>query len=659
MKISVPIEENKQILLDHNVVDNTTPFDNAIRQNFPPFTNLQYTDSIYRTEVEINIPDWFTEGVYIVGDVVYKDGYIKKLEADTLGNVPKQPEDYDFETSFDHTVWDDRYMKLGGIWTDFDLDAPYSVEHIIGNDKIVHTISKNTNQQWEHETKAVIANTTGFIEETGDVNANGSTQLLYHDEWTDLSNIYIQDSVGANSVVSNSNYSKVLISYHDLSQIPDDAIIRGIEVTSRRKVEVLGPNNDGIRDYEISLYKNGAMFGSNKSSSSFWGLAWGSTTWGGPTDLWGHSSITVAQLKEATFGFGQRTYNSAPIEPILSSVDVVKMNIYYEPADIEVVIATTLPNIHLETSPSLYENKALITNPPVYQDYAHAFNTIFVRPDGVYGRTHTDAPIEYDEVVGTFFAIVESPAEIGFYFWKKSNIYRPFDGKNYTFAESGSDHMWYEIGTDEPFDTIAIGSVKAESITISFFDNLSNPIIVINDAVNTDRDNHKHLASWKTTLIYYSPYILEFGGSVRIDLWGTAVSSGTSLEVGTLLLGTSAEAGFTNLTLKNDYKDYSTFDYDLWGNADYVERAKVSRYNGTVDIEIENYDMTDRLMTSLGKNLVIINGSDKSSSDANSLTVFAATQKIGRFLSFSQQTKISDADIDVMATYSFTLEEIV
>lgn len=283
-------------------------------------------------------------------------------------------------------------------------------------------------------------------------------------------------------------------------------------------------------------------------------------------------------------------------------------------------------------------------------------NTLIWTPQGIYTLSHLTKPIEYEQLAYHSYTPIVSPEQIpSFSYLSPTNDQMPFDNKNYTIATSNVT-MTYEIRGEQPFDTIALGNIRGHHITITFTD-INNPdtLIVIESDIDTTRDTHGHLPHWHTTLIYYVPsdVVLEAGSSVEVVITGDLV------ELGTLMLGISAEAGFTNLQLQNTYKDFSVFEYDPFGNADYTERAKISRYSGTVDMRIENYDMTDRLMTSLGKNLVIINGSDLGSDQADSTSIFSATQKIGRFVSFTQKTLVKDDDLDIMATYSFTLEEIV
>lgn len=648
MTISVP---TTLALVSTNITDDTMPYDNTIQQNFPLDSSVKYQDSIYYAPKQINVPTYDSQNTYSVGDVVFKDNFIKKLTADTLGEVPKQPESYSaFDTSFDHTLWSERYMKLGGAWTGYPT-TPYYVEHVIGNDKIIHTVSLNTNQQFDYETKAVVDNTANEVVTTGVINASNVIQTAGSGaDWYDLTEIYTQNDVGAKVPVSDGGYSEYIISRHDLSSIPDTATITGIEVTVRRRVNIYA--GDGVRDTNIYLFNNTTIISSNRSSSTFWGLNWTEQTFGSPTDLWGLASPTPATLKNSLFGFGMRMYNSRAGSAIIAELDIVKMKVHYIPTTITKVLASSTPTLIPEITPLTNAVKASITNPTVYPNYAHAFNTLVIRPDGVYGRTHTDAVVEYETVIGSFFSIAEKPQDIGFVLIGKSDPYKPFDNKNYTKATRDSNIQYVVKGTIK-FDTLALGHLKADSVLVEFRDSNSNLIKSINQVVDSSRDSFDYLEKYHTTIILYSEQVMEANSTVSITI------TGTDCEIGTIMLGQSVDAGFTNLNLKNTYKDFSVIQEDEWGNVDYVERAKVSKYDGSVDIMITDYDRIDRLMTSIGARLIILNGSDSLNQISDSQNIFASTQKIGRIRGFQQQTKVKDNDMDRTATYTFSLEEIV
>jgi len=315
------------------------------------------------------------------------------------------------------------------------------------------------------------------------------------------------------------------------------------------------------------------------------------------------------------------------------------------------------PNINTELTESTVEVKASL--------YVHdnklvgTIGSIFIRGGNMYMRTAYDADTEYAPVTdGYGIDIVSIDQLIGFTKKERAKSSYPFDNKNYTTAQ-GTSVMTYTIKGTEKFDTIALGRVKADNVVIDFKDPQGNVVTHIDTIIDGKRDKSGNLSSWHTTLIKYSmdansiPIVMDIDSTVEITL------TGSDIELGTLMLGMSADAGFTEMQINNRYRDFSVFEYDVWGNADYVERAKVSTYSGTAKIFITDYDMIDRLMTSLGKNLVIVNGSDAKNKDTNSQSVFASTQKIGRFTSFDQKTTVQDGNMGVHAEYTFTLEGIV
>ncbi len=291
--------------------------------------------------------------------------------------------------------------------------------------------------------------------------------------------------------------------------------------------------------------------------------------------------------------------------------------------------------------------------------------TVYLRPEGVYMRTNINADVEtiaiveYQTTLVTFVKNIKGMAYI-----RPTLPYNVMDGRNNTLVTVDGNIEYTLIGTNS-FDTLAVGNVKGETITVTFIKVDGTVLTPIVSTIDASRDADGNLVDWYTTLIFYSSEVISpvlvgdvmTYGTVIIEI-APAVANDTT-EVGTLMLGMSADAGFSNLAMSHKYKDFSTFEYDQWGQASYIERAKVSTYSGTVDTVVEDYDRTNRLMMSLGRNVVIINGSDEDSTQIDGIGIFAATQKIGRFLSFEQKTSIKANDINKKATYSFTIEEIV
>lgn len=332
-------------------------------------------------------------------------------------------------------------------------------------------------------------------------------------------------------------------------------------------------------------------------------------------------------------------------------VERIGANIKPETSTGESAWTVQAPYVYTELTESSIETKASLS--VVDGKLIGTLGTIVKRGNDWYMRTSYDADTEYISVTGGYgIDIVSIDQLAGFTKKEMAKSSYPFDGKNYTTAKA-QNTMTYTLKGLEAFDTLALGRVKADNVVINFKDPQGTLITNITKPIDTSRDANGNLAPWHTTLIYYSDAVMAADSTVEITL------TGTDIELGTLMLGMSVDAGFTNLELTNKYRDFSVFEYDAWGNADYVERAKISTYSGTVKIFITDYDRIDRLMTSLGKNLVIVNGSDSKNAAPNSSSIFASTQKIGRFVSFDQKTQKKDGVMGVHAVYSFTLEGVV
>lgn len=334
-----------------------------------------------------------------------------------------------------------------------------------------------------------------------------------------------------------------------------------------------------------------------------------------------------------------------------NGVQQIEAYVVLEASFSETPYTARVPYIYTELTEDSIEEKATLST--IDNKIIFSPGTMIVRGTDLYMRTSFDVSTEYIPVTGGYGIDITSIDQMpGFIKKERAVSSYPFDDKNYTTATKQGT-MTYTLKGTEAFDTLALGRVKADSVVVNFKDPQGTVITTLNETIDGSRDKLGNLEAWHTTVILYSTAIMAENSTVEITL------TGANIELGTLLLGMSVDAGFTELQISNKYRDFSVFEYDVWGNADYVERAKVSTYSGQVKIFITDYDRTDRLMTSLGKNLVIVNGSDKKNVAPNSTSIFASTQKIGRFISFDQKTTVKDGDIGVHAIYSFTLEGIV
>lgn len=316
------------------------------------------------------------------------------------------------------------------------------------------------------------------------------------------------------------------------------------------------------------------------------------------------------------------------------------------------------PNVVTELTENTVETKATlhVTDGKLIG----TLGTIFVRGGVWYMRTSYDADTEYTDITTAYGEDITTVENLdGFTISERATSHYPFDGRNYTVSKKDNT-MTYTVKGLQKFDTIALGRIKGDSATILFKDPQGTTVSTHNFTVDGSRDSSGNLDEWHTTIIKYAisdttelPVVMDVDSTVEVSI------TGGKLELGTLLLGISVDAGFSNLTITNRYKDFSVLTENSFGFIDYVEREKVSIYKGSVDIRITDYDRIDRLMTSLGGKINIVNGSKSKTKVPDSKSVFASTQKIGRLFDFESKTEIEENDINPIANYTFRFEEIV
>lgn len=246
------------------------------------------------------------------------------------------------------------------------------------------------------------------------------------------------------------------------------------------------------------------------------------------------------------------------------------------------------------------------------------------------------------------------------------NALKPFDGKAYTYFEQASPvPITYTIQPDideGEFSTVAFSGIIADSIDATFKDSAGTIIATGSVAPQNNRDTSNRLPAYPTTAILYA---LDTNGNI-VDVPNdgyveVTINSTSIIRVGTILLGLNVAAGFTNLSFSNKFIDWSPREVDQWGGVTYIDGVKTNVFSGSADIIINDYDMINRLMVSIGGSTVILNGSDSldNSSPVDNPSIFSSTMLIGRIKDFQLKTNPKKNDLGHFATYSFVLEENV
>lgn len=293
-----------------------------------------------------------------------------------------------------------------------------------------------------------------------------------------------------------------------------------------------------------------------------------------------------------------------------------------------------------------------------------SIKSIVVRNGYIYARTHlsdNDAPIQYHEIPhnGTIrytLSEIKSPVEIKG-FTQKRNVYAlsVLDGKDYTVVRTSPEteyEEWNLINT-QPFDTIAFGNIIAEGVSVVVTDKDGNELFHLERHPIKNALSNKRFEVGVTHIVYTNRKITE-------ESYIKIIIHGVNIQLGDIVIGDSLDMGFTNLEFDNDFRDFSPYEQDQWGNVYYKDGVRVKRHSGTVDLPVSKYDEMVRQMDFIGGKEVIINGSDSlNNTPSNSISVFQATMLIGRFKQLKIKTSAKTNKIDDIATYRFEIEERV
>ena len=292
------------------------------------------------------------------------------------------------------------------------------------------------------------------------------------------------------------------------------------------------------------------------------------------------------------------------------------------------------------------------------------FRSMVERGGHFYFRTTLSIPIEYaDYTIGATYQYsymeVITPADIeGFTQKRRSNTHAPYDGKGYTKAVvdtslTDGKAVWTLLSTED-FDSIAFGNVICDTIDIKVMDTDGNMLselrnYIVDNSVSIDSD-----IDYNSTIVLYMSDMITSESVIEITL------NGSTVEIGEILGAKSIDAGFTKVSFKNKFKDFSPKEQDQWGNWYYYEGIKVHVHSGVVEFPLMRYDQLNRLMVLIGGKKVVINSSDSTSNEApDGLNVFDATMMIARFTSFELDTSEKNKRIGDIAKYTFALEELV
>jgi hypothetical protein len=139
--------------------------------------------------------------------------------------------------------------------------------------------------------------------------------------WSNPNNIKADDAANASGDISGGGYtSGTLVASNFGYSIATALKITGVVVEIDR-------SGSAVFDSGVYLRKNGGTLSSNKAGSFVNGVS----TYGSPTDLWGFTTLTPADVNHVNFSVTYEAHNTSGGGNI--DVDFIRMTVYYAPAD--------------------------------------------------------------------------------------------------------------------------------------------------------------------------------------------------------------------------------------------------------------------------------------------------------------------------------------
>ena len=291
------------------------------------------------------------------------------------------------------------------------------------------------------------------------------------------------------------------------------------------------------------------------------------------------------------------------------------------------------------------------------------FQNLIERGGYFYFRTHLNKPIKYQTPVShasyAFEEILCASSLPGFVRKRMVTAHNPFDGKSYTKAivdtyDTGGYARWTLLSTSE-FDSVTFSKISCDHVNIQFKDLDGNVLSEVNNyKIENEVDMGNPAVEYFSTATVYAHERMPSETVIEIEIYGEEV------QIGEILVADSLNAGFTNVSFKNKFRDFSPKEQDQWGNIDYRDGVRVNVHSGTVMFPVVRYDQLNRLMLLIGGNKVVIDGSDaKGNEQPDGRKFFESTMMVGRFTSFELSTREVNKRIGDKAMYNFSVEELV
>lgn len=144
--------------------------------------------------------------------------------------------------------------------------------------------------------------------------------------WVNTANALTENSSASGADVTTSVSDRLNTYGYDFSSIPVGSKIVGIEVRMVRRSEYATYPTD---DSTLYLMADQTLKSSNYGTYQNWSTTFTAVTYGGATDLWGWTDITLDDVQSSLFGVGLQVVGGSKTA-YYGLVDVIQVKIHYK-----------------------------------------------------------------------------------------------------------------------------------------------------------------------------------------------------------------------------------------------------------------------------------------------------------------------------------------
>lgn len=254
------------------------------------------------------------------------------------------------------------------------------------------------------------------------------------------------------------------------------------------------------------------------------------------------------------------------------------------------------------------------------------------------------------------------------------NPLKPFDGEGISPAthDGTVSDMQYVLKGTEVFNAFTVAKVLASSITYTFTLPVGDPeyalwldgaqvasggngiVKTATSTIDCKRDSKGLLSDYPTSRVFYADKQMPVDSTVTIS-----IAYGGTISLGDLTFNNAIKDTLTNLDFGHGIQDYNDYTPDPWGKIPEAVKAKVTMFNITMDVLLENYDYAVSFHESIAGKNVMIDASDSKGQPRDGKRIFSSLIRRVRITNVTSNSIVKEGDLYRLAGVTMSVTEVV